>query len=332
MPLKHGHIRWAFDLRTWKPTLSELRLATACIQCEEKIRLAKFIYRNDFDASLIGRLMMRAFVKRCVPNVDYNHIKFGRDARGKPYLLSDDSVGNGECSSNGNKIHIDFNVSHHESYVVLAGLVTHSATADVITTLSSVGVDVMKMEYTGGKSLNEYFRIMNRIFTEDEWRYIKSRRDNNEKIAAYMRNWCLKEAFTKNIGIGILTNLQRINFSIKTDCLNKFQVVVDSTVDTDGDECRNWIFEESLLDDQHCVAVAIQNPSISYLQGDRPLFQPISFTKLMEHALPLLEEDVIYCQNVMAKEYKRTRWHIPFCGSHFLFLRSNEFFLWMYCK
>lgn len=307
MPLKHGHIRWAFDLSSWKPTLSELRLATACIQSEEKARIAKYIYRNDFDASLIGRLMMRAFVKICTPHVHYNQIKFGRDARGKPYLLLDDAMDNGKWSTDGNKIHIDFNISHHESYVVLAGLVTQQARTDVVDyALPSIGVDIMKMEYTGGKSLTEYFRIMNRIFSQNEWQYIKSQRDDASKISAYMRNWCLKEAFTKNIGIGILTNLQRINFTINTTGLSKTQVLVDSTVHTDDGDCSNWIFEESLLDDQHCVAVAIQNPSTSYLQGDKLLFQQINFAKLMEHAMPLLDEDISYCQNVMAKEYKRT--------------------------
>lgn len=297
MSFKPSQVRWAFDLSTWKPTLAELKLATACIQQEEKTRLAKFVYRNDFDASLIGRLMMRAFVKRCAPTVDYNHIKFERDARGKPYLLT-------ECLK-GNNIHIDFNVSHHESYVVLAGLVMQTTKTDG-QTLPTIGVDVMKMEYSGGKPLSEYFRIMHRTFTTDEWQYIKSRREASGQIAAYMRNWCLKEAFTKNMGIGILTNLQRMNFAIKTDCLSKSTVVTDTTVAADGEECTNWLLEESLLDDQHCVAVAIQNPCLSYLRGEEKcLFESINFTKLVEHAIPLLDEDIIFCRDIMAKEYKR---------------------------
>lgn len=312
MSLKHGHARWAFDLNAWKPTLSELLLATSCIQPEEKARLAKFVYRNDFDASLIGRLLMRAFVKKCTPHIDYNRIQFGRDARGKPYLLQD--TNSDKWSLNGNKLHIDFNVSHHESYVVLAGLGTSVITQQTPNVIDgamplppTVGVDVMKMEYTGGKSLNEFFRIMNRTFSHEEWQYIKSRRDEATQTEAFMRNWCLKEAYTKNIGIGILTNLQRINFSIKTDCLSRTHVLVDSTVETDGESNENWQFEESYIDDRHCVAVAIQNPTNAYLQQEEKTpFEQINFTMLMEHAMPLIEEDLSYCQNIMAKEYKRT--------------------------
>lgn len=311
MSLKHGHARWAFDLNAWKPTLSELLLATSCIQPEEKLRLAKFVYRNDFDASLIGRLLMRAFVKKSNPSIDYNQILFGRDARGKPYLLQD--TNSDKWTSNGNKLHIDFNVSHHESYVVLAGLATATTAQctpnniDNGIALPTIGVDVMKMEYTGGKSLNEFFRIMNRTFSSDEWQYIKSRRDEATQTAAFMRNWCLKEAFTKNIGVGILTTLHRINFSIKSDCLSRSHVVVDSTVETDGDFNENWLFEESLIDDKHCAAVAIQNPSRDYLHKEERIpFEQINFTMLMEHAMPLIEEDLNYCQDILAKEYKRT--------------------------
>lgn len=312
MSLKHGQARWAFDLSAWKPTLSELTLATACIQPEEKTRLAKFVFREDFNASLIGRLLMRAFVKKCVPTIDYNQIKFIRDARGKPHLQQDTNFD--KWMLNGRKIHLDFNVSHHESYVVLAGCISNRINESISGNLASntndnklptIGVDVMKMEYTGGKSLKEFFRIMDRNFTADEWQFIKSRRDDFGQTEAFMRNWCLKEAYVKNIGVGILSNLRRVNFSIQTECLSREHIVVDTKVTADGETCDNWLFEESLLDDKHCVAVSLQNPTDIYLLSEKTFFERLDFTMLMEHAIPLEEEDISYCQDIMAKEYKK---------------------------
>ena len=41
-----------------------------------------------------------------------------------------------------------------------------------------------------------------------------------------------------------------------TSALMKVVVVVDGRVSVDGDDGNGWSFEESLLDDDHCVAVA----------------------------------------------------------------------------
>lgn len=312
MSIKHGHARWAFDLKAWTPSLADLRLSTSCIQSEERTRLGKFLFREDFNASLIGRLMMRAFIKKCNPQLDYNKIIFERDKWGKPYLRQRED-GADKQSSTDHKLRIAFNVSHHDSYVVLAGFTANDDTVSIIDhvpneaidTMPSIGVDIMKMEYTGGKSLNEFFNVMNRTFSEEEWHYIRSRNGEISQTEAFMRTWCLKEAFTKNLGVGVLSNLRRISFRINTDCLSKSAHVRDTTVTTYIESSHNWLFEESLIDDEHCVAVAIKNPTSDYLQAEHILFEIINFEKLMEHAIPLMPVDLDYCQNILAKEYKK---------------------------
>jgi hypothetical protein len=52
-----------------------------------------------------------------------------------------------------------FNVSHQGDLAVLAG-VTGCLPGH------SLGVDVMKFEYSGGKTLSEFFRIMTRNFSQ----------------------------------------------------------------------------------------------------------------------------------------------------------------------
>lgn len=291
MSLKSGNVRWAFDVHAWRCTMNDLELAVSCIQPEEKERLAKFVYFDDFKSSIIGRLLMRKFMKSCLPELDYSAIHFERDSRGKPfYSPRTEQFG-----------HIDFNVSHHERYTVLAG----SFSKDLHK--QHLGVDVMKMEYSGGKPLNEFFRIMQRSFTPNEWSFIKSRDSEENQTAAFMRHWCLKESYVKNIGVGITINLQKIDFQLNTECLTKDNIVRNSVVSVDGEISNDWIFEESLLDDDYCVAVAMKNTSSAYneITPTELRFEKIDFERLMHNAKPLLPVDSPYCQDIIAKELKK---------------------------
>lgn len=296
MSIKNGNVRWAFDLRAWRCTLNDLELATTCIQPEEKERLARFIYLDDFKASIIGRLLMRQFIKSCLPELDYNTIHLERDSLGKPFFQPN-------CKQQ--LAHIDFNVSHHERYAVLAGSFTKNFNEN---TRQQTGVDVMKMEYSGGKSLSEFFRLMQRQFTPNEWKFIKSRSDEQMQTAAFMRHWCLKESYVKNIGVGITIDLQSIDFQLSTEQLLKNKIIRDTVVSIDGEPLNNWVFEESLLDDDHCVAVAVQKPMQKYyeLPQNDLLFEMIDFERLMQDTKPLLPVDTEYCQKIHAKELKKT--------------------------
>lgn len=298
MSIKNGHVRWAFNLNAWRCTLSDLELATACIQPEEKMRLAKFYFLDDLKASLIGRLLMRRFVKANMPELDYNTIRFERDERQKPYFPSID----------GKMYHMDFNVSHHEGYAVLAGSFQRNENQGQN---DSLGVDVMTTEFDCGKDLNEFFRLMQRKFSKSEWECIKSPSIEAQQAAAFMRFWSLKESYVKNIGVGITVDLEKINFQPK-ESLSTSTIARSTSVSVNGSQMNNWVFEESLLDHNHCVAVAVKNPSPKYLkmpQNDL-LFEVLDFNTLTEHAQeikPLLTMDTNYCKHVLLKEYKIKR-------------------------
>lgn len=293
MSLRNGHARWAFDLSTWRPSLNELLLATSCIQTEEKTRLAKFMFREDFDGSIVGRLLMRKFV-RDTANIPYEQIRFDRDSRGKPYLVP---------SQHHQPSHyVDFNVSHQGSYAVLAGCCLSSDNRKSQQLSTTIGVDVMKIEYTGGKSLSEFFRIMHRNFTANEWKCIRSNSDEMGQTQAFMRHWCLKESYVKNVGVGITMDLQKIDFMINTKTLSTDRTVTDTTVKVNGDLLNNWTFEESLIDNQHCVAVAIENPDDC--SNDSHTFQLVTFEDLTRDSVPLLDSDRQYCLDVLSKPYK----------------------------
>ena len=184
--------RWAFNFSKWEPTEKELLLATSCIQVEEKARLAKFVFRKDFKASLVGRLLMRKFVSKYT-GISYNKVNFRRDCREKPFYETTDTAAQT----------VSFNVSHQGSYAVLAGEVEKI----------NIGVDVMKLEYSGGKKTEDFFRLMDSQFTDNEWKTIKGPlwSSDYDKISRFYRHWALKESYVKAIGVGITMDLKKIH-------------------------------------------------------------------------------------------------------------------------
>lgn len=314
MTFRNGQARWAFDLSTWRPTFNDLLLATACIQSEEKQRLAKFLFREDFNASLIGRLLMRKFVCKAT-GLPYDGFRFSRDSKGKPYLDKDLAI---NVSSN---LHVDFNVSHQGSYSVLAGLVLDNSkhvgrgkAPQSVNLLSStdasqfesnnkntkIGVDIMRIEYTGGKTIDDFFRLMHKNFSSFEWSSIQKECDEKNKLTAFMRHWCLKESYVKNIGVGITVDLQKISFHVG-DALRIDKITTNTLLEVNGILQRDWRFEETLLDKDHIVTVSISNPLDNIIDAN---YEVLCFKDLMKDYRLLHEPDETYVNSIILKDYK----------------------------
>lgn len=272
-------IRWAFNWKEWNPSRREFEHAISCAQSEEKTRLGKFVYRKDVRASLAGRLLMRKFVNEHA-GLPYDGITFIRDEHGRPSLKD-------------NAVNVSFNVSHQGSYTVLAGEVR-----DV-----KLGVDVMELEYRGGKSVSEFFRIMNRNFSAAEWQEIKGSvpgKSETEQISMFCRHWALKESYVKALGVGIVVDLRSIDFRTSSE-LSEDSVTTDTILYVDGIK-QNWLFEESLLDSQHCVAIALQGDEKSLSRNT--MFEIMDYNRLMAHSVPLFPTDSQYAAEYFAKSEK----------------------------
>ncbi|KAG7191159.1 hypothetical protein KM043_007180 [Ampulex compressa] len=268
-------IRWAFNWKEWRPCEKEFSYAISCIQLEEKQRLGRFVYKKDVRASLAGRLMMRKFINDYT-HIPYDEIVFLRDENNKPILKNEFS-------------NISFNISHQGNYTVLAG-----ETRDI-----KLGVDVMKLEYTGGRQLSEFFRLMNRTFTTSEWEEITGPVLQQEQIQMFCRHWALKESYVKAIGIGIVIDLKTISFKTNSKITND-KVTIDTTLIMNNEK-QNWLFEESLLDSDHCVAVALlENNEAPTTYGN--VFEIIDSKQLFAHSISLHSEDLQYTKEYFAKD------------------------------
>ncbi|XP_032365980.1 L-aminoadipate-semialdehyde dehydrogenase-phosphopantetheinyl transferase [Etheostoma spectabile] len=277
-----GSVRWAFRCGSWTPSRSDWLLAARCIQREEKDRIGQFAFTKDAKSAMAGRLLLRRFVCERM-GIPWSQIRLERSPRGKPYLAAPLKV----RSDSGPEPPVwSFNLSHHGDYAVLA------AEQGV-----QVGVDIMKTTMPGSISVPEFFRIMTRQFTAYEWSVIQSAGLENQQLAAFYRHWALKESFIKAIGTGLGFNLQRVEFHLSSEPLTQKYVVRHTKMHLDEEEEEDWIFEESLLDADHHVAVALGPADRA---GPAPLrsslppptsFTLLSFSDLIASASPLTEED-----------------------------------------
>lgn len=273
-------IRWAFNWKEWNPSEREFQYAVACVQSDEKTRLGKFVYRKDVRASLAGRLLMRKFVNEYA-DLPYDKIIFVRDEHNRPVLKDHSTV-------------VSFNVSHHGSYTVLAGEIRNV----------KLGVDIMSLEYIRGKSVSEFLNTMKRNFSPAEWEEIEgsvAEKPEMERISMFYRHWALKESYLKALGIGVLIDLKSLDFRTRSE-LSKDSVTTDTVLYIDGIK-QDWLFEETLLDSQHCVAVALQENESSRSQSHNT-FEMIDCDKLVERAIPLFPIDTVYTAQYFAKSEK----------------------------
>ncbi|XP_030385285.1 L-aminoadipate-semialdehyde dehydrogenase-phosphopantetheinyl transferase [Scaptodrosophila lebanonensis] len=292
---KHICTRWAFDLSTWTPTLPQLTQAVAAIQPEERTRLLKFHFIEDFLSSLIGRLLMRKYVSTC-SGLPYQQVQFARDVRGKPYWVK----GKGQDQTSPAPP-LSFNVSHQGSLVLLAGITTDNANSDF-----GIGTDVMKVEYGGGKPLSEFFRLMQSKFSAHEWSYI-GRPQHNERaqLKAFMRHWCLKEAYVKELGVGITIDLEKISFAVDTThpLEEAASPLCGTTLRFNDTPMTNWHFEEHLLSQKYCAAIAFRNCQ----PHEKAKFKILQFEDLIVRCEEAAEQpDVVaYCKEALQKPQKR---------------------------
>ncbi|KAL1439587.1 hypothetical protein MTO96_010066 [Rhipicephalus appendiculatus] len=276
-------VRWAFNVRAWQPTREQWLYALRCVQPEEKERIQKFVFTKDAKASMIGRLLLRKCISE-LRGVPYQDINFSRNEHNRPILMQPQRTGQP----------FDFNVSHQGDYAVLAA-------ADY----PSVGVDVMKTEYSGGKTIEEFFAVMKRQFTPKEWSFIEQPGTESDLLGRFYRLWCLKESFVKATGAGLTVDLQRLDFTCLTKELNQGTITSDTQLCFDGRLLSDWIFQETMLDYEHCVCTALKVGSKT-TSPDCKLFTVLSFDELTNGSHPFgLSNDSDWTQFAEKSEFPK---------------------------
>ena len=241
----------------WNPTAEDWGRAMALIQAEERERIAKFRYRVDMMSSLVGRLLLRGFAAS-VLGLRNNETQFSRTDRGRPVLVQD---------SRG----WDYNVSHAGDWVVMAA-----------TRGFRVGADVMRTRDTRVDRLEEFFGLMRKQFTDQEWLAIRGGSEDSyeQKLERFFRHWTLKESYVKTVGTGLNIDLRTLNFKVEEPLVNNR--VISSTKLEVEDVITSWQFEESFLDEEHVVSVAKDGLTENKLDEAELKFQVLNINQIFE--------------------------------------------------
>ncbi|KNC82807.1 hypothetical protein SARC_04912 [Sphaeroforma arctica JP610] len=254
-----NHLRWAVNCKTWNISETELLTCLQSIQPEECTRIGRFRFRRDAILALTGRLLLRKAVCETL-NIPWNEVKLGRTARNKPTVLNilyqsntplhtrtgldtafdTDEANNIECLTGW-----QYNVSHHGEYSVLAGEIGRMC-----------GVDVMSLD--AQEDIDDFFDLMSPQCSKKEWIEIRS---SDCPLEHFYRIWTLKESYIKATGEGLHLDLQKAVFAQDKTCAfdewGVGVVAMETKFELDGEQRLDWVFEQSYLDANHCVAVGL---------------------------------------------------------------------------
>ncbi|XP_042900302.1 L-aminoadipate-semialdehyde dehydrogenase-phosphopantetheinyl transferase [Parasteatoda tepidariorum] len=282
----YSNVRWAFNFGNWKPLKEHWKLAVQCIQKEERERCYQFCFVEDCKASLIGRLLMRkAASESCA--LPYDKLHFLRTSSGKPFL--------GDTN-----INFSFNISHNGDFCVLAASKQSM----------NIGVDVMKIEHRGRRTVEEFFTTMKKQFSSYEWDFISQPGFEIEQLGRFYRLWCLKESYVKAVGTGISCDLQKISFHCQTPVLQQNIITIDTKLYLEGIIQPKWRFEETFLDNNHCVAVALEPNNTGSESSDENFdhssscFTILSFEDLMINCKPFENIEQSFWEAFQSKNQK----------------------------
>ena len=143
--------------------------------------------------------------------------------------------------------------------------------------------------FSSAEKIQEFFRLMTRQFTAEEWMQIKDHSDLNAQLATFFRFWTLKESFVKGHGHGLGWNLQRLSFKVNplASKLVVGQISDNSQLYLDGELAEQWYFAETLLDAQHCVATATKGLKGSSSYHNKSLFSLVTPQTILDSLEPL---------------------------------------------
>lgn len=181
------------------------------------------VYKYKFDKDRSRFIVGRALLRKMLGNIldfDPYQIKIESDNYGKLFL------------SNQEQLHLHFNLSHSEDYIIYA-----------FCFKDEIGIDIEIID----SSIN-HLEIAKNYFSANEIAYLENSNDQNRRVEEFFRIWTRKEALLKAMGIGLLFDFKEID--VTNDSINLSQIKIPST------RLKNWTINDIFIHNQFKVAVA----------------------------------------------------------------------------
>jgi 4'-phosphopantetheinyl transferase len=198
------------DIHVWAARLVADEFATAdlsrILDQEEQARAARFSFERD----RVRFIMAHGVVRRILADycdADAAALRFARNEHGKPYLLARASGPD-----------LQFNISHSGNCCLLALRLAHP-----------IGVDVEEV-----RDLPQAASIAKNYFSHAESSALTGLPETARRDA-FFALWTQKEAMVKGFGIGLATNLARVEFD-----LDPFGIPQLAAFDGDRSIAQKW--------------------------------------------------------------------------------------------
>ncbi|KAL5110170.1 L-aminoadipate-semialdehyde dehydrogenase-phosphopantetheinyl transferase [Taenia crassiceps] len=263
--------RLAFNHGNWDPSSEQLSRVFRCISAVDQESALKFAYKRDVKSYLAARLLTLYVARRCF-GLDPINVNVKRSAHGRPHLEGE--------------VDFDFNLSHNGEFTLLTSCHKMRTGVDVMQVeLPQINLWTLNATPTGNsfalsasESVAKFLLKMKSLFAPSEWHLLTSASyEDNERMRNFFRLWCLKEAFVKNIGTGLSTDVSTVEFDLSgTTPKCTYPGLVDV----------EWAFEEHELPHGHVAAVAWYRPGGLNKCFGVESFHELSISDLLDNLSP----------------------------------------------
>lgn len=233
--LEKGVQRWIIDISKWNPSPGYFSSIMSFLPQHEHSSITRFVKVEDRKRAIVSRLLQYSLVHQ-VLGIPFDEIIVRRTVEGKPYLDYDNVV---QRFTNFN-----FNASHSGDYVAIAS-----------EPVCLVGLDIIYHAPPQNESVEEFIQNFSSYFSDFEWLDIVEASSSSEMLNRFYRYWCLKEAYSKAIGVGVGSTLDTVEFH-HTNWNDIF-------VKVDGNKLEDWRFWLLELGKDHSVAICRGHPRMA---------------------------------------------------------------------
>ncbi|SPO28578.1 related to BNA2 - tryptophan 2,3-dioxygenase [Ustilago trichophora] len=206
---------WAVDIsHQTNITESELQnlviaLLPGSANAGDREKVIKYYRHVDRVRSLVARLLPRLLIAKRF-GVAWDSIRFSATPAGRPFLSAPELP-----------VHLDFNISHDSDWVVMAFCIASSS-------VQRVGADVMALSLPRyEQNIRSFVETMDMALTSSETSWVLdplSSNGDSEALNRLYMLWTCKEAYTKNLGMGLGFDFSRIQFDFPTLATPKMSI------------------------------------------------------------------------------------------------------------
>ena len=196
------------------------RLLPGSANAGDREKVTKYYRHIDRVRSLVARLLPRLLIANRF-GVAWDSIRFGANSAGRPFV-----------SAPKLPMPLDFNISHDSDWVVMAFCIRSSAPE------AKVGADVMALQLPKYESsIRSFVETMDMALTPSETTWVLNplssgspASGDEEALRRLYTLWTYKEAYTKNLGMGLGFDFSRIQLDFPS--ASRAKLTIDGKVET----------------------------------------------------------------------------------------------------